>query len=41
MQTVPEQTMKRLKLSLSELRVAGWSQEQVLELCRELCEQEG
>ena len=27
--------------SLSELRVAGWSREQVLDLCRELYEQEG
>lgn len=39
--TVPDQTMKRLQLSLSELRVAGWSREQVLDLCRELYEQEG
>ncbi len=39
--SVPEQTMKRLQLALSELRVAGWSREQVLELCRELYEQEG
>ena len=38
---VPEQTMKRLKLALSELRVAGWSEAQVVELCRELLEQEG
>lgn len=39
--TVPEQTVKRLKLALSELRVAGWSREQVLELCQKLYEQEG
>lgn len=40
-QTVPEQTVKRLKLALSELRVAGWQKEQVLELCQKLYEQEG
>ena len=40
-QTVPEQTVQRLKLAVSELRVAGWSREQVLDLCRELYEQEG
>ncbi|NJE73518.1 GntR family transcriptional regulator [Pseudoflavonifractor sp. SW1122] len=40
-QTVSEQTMKRLKLALSELRVAGWSRAQVLELCQKLYEQEG
>ena len=40
-QTVPEQTVKRLKLALSELRVAGWSRAQVLELCQKLYEQEG
>lgn len=40
-QTVPEQTRKRLELALSELRVAGWSREQVLELCEQLYEQEG
>lgn len=39
--TVPEQTRKRLELALSELRVAGWSREQVLDLCRELYKQEG
>lgn len=39
--TVPEQTVKRLKLAVSELRVAGWSREQVLELCQKLYEQEG
>lgn len=38
---VPEQTVKRLKLALSELRVAGWSRAQVLDLCRDLYEQEG
>ncbi|HIT25294.1 MAG TPA: GntR family transcriptional regulator [Candidatus Enterenecus avicola] len=38
---VAEQTVKRLKLALSELRVAGWSREQALDLCRELYEQEG
>lgn len=38
---VPEQTVKRLKLALSELRVAGWNRAQVLDLCRELYEQEG
>lgn len=40
-QTVPEQTVQRLKLALSELRVAGWQKEQVLELCQKLYEQEG
>lgn len=40
-QTVPEQTVQRLKLALSELRVAGWREERVLDLCRELYEQEG
>ena len=40
-QTVPEQTIGRLKLALSELRVAGWQTEQVLDLCRKLYEQEG
>lgn len=40
-QTISEQTSKRLKLALSELRVAGWSREQVLELCEQLYEQEG
>lgn len=40
-QTVPEQTVQRLKLALSELRVAGWQTEQVLDLCRKLYEQEG
>lgn len=40
-QTVSEQTRKRLELALSELRVAGWSREQALDLCRELYEQEG
>ena len=40
-QTVPEQTVGRLKLALSELRVAGWQKEQVLELCQKLYEQEG
>lgn len=40
-QTVPEQTVKRLKLAVSELRVAGWQKEQVLELCQKLYEQEG
>lgn len=38
---VPDETVQRLKLALSELRVAGWSREQVLDLCRELYEQEG
>lgn len=40
-QTVPEQTVQRLKLAVSELRVAGWQKEQVLELCQKLYEQEG
>ena len=40
-QTVPEQTRRRRELALSELRVAGWSREQVLELCEQLYEQEG
>lgn len=40
-QTVPEQTVQRLKLAVSELRVAGWSRERVLELCQQLYEQEG
>ena len=40
-QTVPEQTVGRLKLAVSELRVAGWQKEQVLELCQKLYEQEG
>lgn len=40
-QTVPEQTVQRLKLAVSELRVAGWSRAQVLELCQKLYEQEG
>lgn len=38
---VPEQTVQRLKLAVSELRVAGWSRAQVLELCQQLYEQEG
>lgn len=40
-QAVPEQTRKQLELALSELRVAGWSWGQVLELCQRLYEQEG
>ena len=40
-QAVPEQTVQRLKLALSELRVAGWQKEQVVELCQKLYEQEG
>ena len=40
-QTVPEQTVQQLKLAVSELRVAGWQKEQVLELCQKLYEQEG
>ena len=38
--TVPEETLKGLRLRLCELRLAGLSREEILRLCEKLCDEE-
>lgn len=38
--TVPEETLKGLRLRLCELRLAGLSREEILRLCEKLCGEE-
>ena len=38
--TVPEETLKGLRLRLCELRLAGLSREGILRLCEKLCDEE-
>ena len=37
---VPEETVKGLRLRLCELRLAGLSREEILQLCDKLCDEE-
>ena len=37
---VPEETVKGLRLRLCELRLAGLSREEILQLCEKLCDEE-
>ena len=38
--TVPEETIKGLRLRLCELRLAGLSREEILRLCQKMCDEE-
>ena len=38
--TVPEETVKGLRLRLCELRLAGLSREEILRLCEKMCDEE-
>ena len=37
---LPQETVSRLKICLSELRLAGLSREEIIRVCEKLCEEE-